>query len=795
MAECGLSINQPVIVHRTWVGLAWPWTGSKDLVAVGILKDSLERLGLRNSQGIVCHRLPHSDVMAQRLYLQAREEKEFYKTPKFASFVKNHLSAAYITDGNTVALNYFGQPCQLTVSNITGADPVFEFNRVKQLKNLTSTPISRVPRRSPRTGDRDIVSNLAELSLDDSRDVECVTLDETGFADVLSPPKSVCVSKSTDSENISKEDSVDKLPHKSNFAGSVSFRDTVFYKVTNHTQVFVSSVKDMEESKMDKKVKKLSFQSIGGLDKALEEIREVINMHLDDSQGHRLRSTGLSLPRGILLYGPSGTGKSMIGQALANEFPANYVAISGPQIWSKYYGESEGRLSRFFKQAKERSPSIVFMDELDALCPRRDSSQTEVERRVVASLLTLMDDALSDDASIIVVGATNKRDDLDPALRRPGRLDREVEIGVPTAPQRAQILEKLLNGVEHSLIGSDIEEIARGAHGFVGADLAAVCKEAGMFALKRRERSGGDGKVALTLDDVVKAMQGVKPSAMREVTLEVPQVGWGDIGGQEDLKHKLRQAIEWPLKHPEAFQRLGVRPPRGLLMYGPPGCSKTMIAQALARESGINFIAIKGPELFSKWVGESERAVREVFRKARAAAPSIVFFDEIDAIAGERSSGSGGGGSDVSDRVLTQLLTEMDGVTSLKDVTIVAATNRPDRIDKALLRPGRLDRIVYVPLPDAPTRREIFQIHFRKTPVSESVTVDNLVNKTERYSGAEVSAVCREAALCAMQEDINIDSVHERHFQSALQVVKPRIGLDLITFYENYNKSSGLHTL
>lgn len=401
---------------------------------------------------------------------------------------------------------------------------------------------------------------------------------------------------------------------------------------------------------------------------------------------------------------------------------------------------------------------------------------------------------------VLVLGATNRPQALDAALRRPGRFDKEIEIGVPNAQDRLDILQKLLLRVPHLLTEAELLQLANSAHGYVGADLKALCNEAGLYALQRvlkKQPTLPDSKVSglvkITLSDFLQGMSAIRPSAMREVAIDVPNVSWSDIGGMENIKLKLKQAVEWPLKHPESFIRMGIQPPKGVLLYGPPGCSKTMIAKALANESGLNFLAIKGPELMNKYVGESERAVREVFRKARAVAPSVIFFDELDALAVQRGSSSDAG--NVADRVLAQLLTEMDGIEQLKDVTILAATNRPDRIDKALMRPGRIDRIIYVPLPDAATRREIFSLQFHSMPISEDVDMDELVLQTDTYSGAEIIAVCREAALQALEEDIHARSILRRHFTRALSTVTPRIPESLSRFYDDYQENSGLHTL
>ncbi|KAK7496412.1 hypothetical protein BaRGS_00012334 [Batillaria attramentaria] len=507
------------------------------------------------------------------------------------------------------------------------------------------------------------------------------------------------------------------------------------------------------------------------------------------SEGQQMPATRLTFSRGILLYGPPGTGKTTLAQAVANEMSVFTVSISVTDVMSKFVGETERKLRALFQTASERCPSLIIIDNLDGLCPRRDDSSSDLEKRVVATFFTLLDGLSAKESSgvCLVLGITNKPHSIDPALRRPGRLDCDVETGVPSADERLQILQKLLRPVSHSISEATLKDISDARHGFVGADLALLVRKATEHAVKR---SGAGCSPLLKADDLLQALDAVSPTAMKEVVLEVPQVRWADIGGQAEVKLKLRQAVEWQLKHPQVFTRFGISPPRGILMYGPPGCSKTMVAKALATESGLNFLAVKGPECFSKWVGESERAVREVFCKARAAAPSIVFFDEIDALAAERGSG----GSNVADRVLTQLLTEMDGVERLNGVCVVAATNRPDKIDQALLRPGRFDQILYVPLPDADTRREILQIEFKRKPVAANVSLNELVNKTERYSGAELTAVCNEAALAALQEDIRSTEITSRHFHMALAAVKPGTSVERIKFYEDYNKrrQSGL---
>ncbi|XP_059470109.1 ATPase family gene 2 protein homolog A [Neocloeon triangulifer] len=519
-----------------------------------------------------------------------------------------------------------------------------------------------------------------------------------------------------------------------------------------------------------------TLNQVGGLKDVIEELQEVVQNVLHP------KNTTLGLPpvRGVLLHGAPGTGKTMLATALGNSSNANFISIQAAEIFSKFYGETESQLKSYFSNAIRRAPTIIFIDEVDVLCPKRNSSSSQQEQRVLAALVSELD-SLSDQR-VLVVAATGRPDVIDSSLRRPGRLDREIELPVPNPSARREILQKLLERNKTEVNQDLIKEIADRAHGFVGADLMALCTHAVSKASKR------DSNV-VEFADLDWALSQVKPSAMREVLVEVPNVKWSDIGGQKDLKLKLQQAIEWPLKHPDAFLRLGIKPPRGVLMYGPPGCSKTMIAKALATESGLNFLSIKGPELFSKWVGESEKAIRTLFRRARQVAPSIVFFDEVDALCGKRGDSGNETGSNVQERVLAQLLTELDGVEALGNVTVVAATNRPDRIDKALLRPGRLDRIIYVPLPDSETRNEIFTIHMRKTPVSEDVSVPDLVEKTEGYSGAEVSAVCHEAALAALQEDITATNVQPRHFEQALLSVTPRTPASLLEMYAQYQNA------
>ncbi|CAH0490680.1 unnamed protein product [Peronospora farinosa] len=565
---------------------------------------------------------------------------------------------------------------------------------------------------------------------------------------------------------------------------------TIMWEEKQESDVLES--KGSSSTEMAMRTKQDGFAAIGGLHKELKAVREVVEQPLTNPE--TFERFGLPAPKGVLLFGPPGTGKTLIARALARELNARVFTINGPEVVSKFVGESEANLRAVFAQAAREAPSLVFIDELDAICPKRDSRVGDMERRLVATLLTLMD-GLSSSRQVVVLAATNRPNALDPAVRRPGRFDREVEIGIPTANDRLEILRVALRRLPHKLTNSELLELSSSAYGYVGADLSALCKEAALLALHRAFANSAQSSGAVlaestslpsyqvTLGDLKVAMRGIRPSALREISVDVPRVLWRDIGGQDALKQSLREAVEWPLQHPEAFTRMGIRPPKGVLLYGPPGCSKTLTAKALATESGMNFIAIKGPELFSKWVGESEQQVREVFRKARAASPTVVFFDEIDALASTRGTG---GSSGASDRVLSQLLTELDGLEPLKRVLVVAATNRPDLLDPALMRPGRIDRALYVSPPDVSAREQILRIHTRQTPLASDVSMTELAIATARYSGAELQALCREAALHAVEEDCAAMNVAKRHFVHALSVVTPQIDDQMLAFFERF---------
>ncbi|MEM2188738.1 MAG: CDC48 family AAA ATPase [Nitrososphaerota archaeon] len=553
--------------------------------------------------------------------------------------------------------------------------------------------------------------------------------------------------------------------------------------VTENTVIEVSStpVKRVEE------IGGVTYEDIGGLHEELQRIREMVELPLKHPE--LFRHLGIEPPKGVILWGPPGCGKTLIAKAIANETGAHFISINGPEIMSKFYGESEARLREIFKEAEENAPSIIFIDELDAIAPKRSEVTGEVERRVVSQLLTLMD-GLKSRGQVIVIGATNRIDAVDPALRRPGRFDREIRIGVPDRNGRKEILQ--IHTRRMPLADDvDLDELANITHGFTGADLAALCREAAMNALRRflpkidleKETIPAEvlEELRVTREDFMNALKIVQPSALREVILEIPNVKWEDIGDLEQVKQELREAVEWPLKYPDLFKRLGIKPPKGILLYGPPGTGKTLLAKAVANESEANFISVKGPEILSKWVGESEKAVREIFQRAREAAPCIIFFDELDAIAPRRGLHTDSG---VTDRIVNQLLTEMDGIQILKDVVVIGATNRPDILDPALLRPGRFDRVIFVPPPDVEGRYQIFQIHTRDMPLADDVDLRKLAEMTEGYTGADIEALCREAALNAARENISTDRVYMRHFLAALEKVKPSIAPEQKREYE-----------
>jgi transitional endoplasmic reticulum ATPase len=601
----------------------------------------------------------------------------------------------------------------------------------------------------------------------------------------------------------------------------------------------------------------ITYEDIGGLREELQKVREIIELPLRYPE--IFQKLGIEPPKGVLLYGPPGTGKTLIAKAVANEIGASYYTINGPEIMSKFYGESEQRLREIFEEAKENAPSIIFIDEIDSIAPKREEVTGEVERRVVAQLLTLMD-GLEERGQVIVIGATNRIDAVDPALRRPGRFDREIEIGVPDREGRFEIFQihtrnmplepkyardfvieaverlkrntddvevlknleffydeiknaesdeeienaaksilpqEILSELENEVVKAMLRNLADQTHGFVGADIEALCKEAAMKALRRYlpKIDFNNEEVPIEIlesikvkwDDFMDALREIEPSALREVFVEVPKVSWEDVGGLEDVKNEIVEAVEWPLKYPEKFKKFGIHPPKGVLLYGPPGTGKTLIAKAVANESEANFISVKGGELLSKWLGESEKAVRKIFRKARQVAPCIVFFDEIDAIAQMRGIDEG---SRAVERVLNQILTEMDGLEELHGVIVVGATNRPDILDPALLRPGRFDRLVYVRPPDKKSRLAIFRIHTRNMPLADDVDLEELAEMTEGYVGADIEAICREAVMLALREDMSVEKIEMRHFIEAMKKVKPSVNEAMLNFYERFEEKT-----
>jgi len=506
---------------------------------------------------------------------------------------------------------------------------------------------------------------------------------------------------------------------------------------------------------VDATVSRITYDELGGLKGEVQKIREMVELPMRHPE--LFEKIGVEAPKGVLLYGPPGTGKTLLAKAVAGETNAHFISLSGPEIMGKFYGESEERIREIFKQAEENSPSIVFIDEIDSIAPKRDEVSGEVEKRIVSQLLTLMD-GMESRGKVVVIAATNRPDSIDPALRRPGRLDREIEIGIPDDDGRFEILSIHTRGmpIDEKV---DLKKISKITHGFVGADLEVLSKEAAMRSLRRvlpeidldQERVPQSllQKIQITEEDFGSALKEVRPSALREVHVQVPNVEWDDVGGLEDLKEELRQAVEWPVRHREAYDYAGVETPKGILLHGPPGTGKTLIAKALAKMTDSNFISIKGPELLSKWVGESEKGVREVFRKARQAAPCIVFLDEIDALVPRR--GSSGSDSHVTESVVSQILTEIDGLEELHGVLIIGATNRLDIVDEALLRPGRFDRIIEVPHPDPKGREQILKIHTKKRPLAGDVSMSELVELTDGLSGAEIAAVANTAATAALK--------------------------------------------
>ncbi len=566
-------------------------------------------------------------------------------------------------------------------------------------------------------------------------------------------------------------------------------------RITENTEVTLSP-KAVELS--DEKIPEITYEDIGGLSEEIKKIRELVEIPMKHPE--IFDRLGIEPPKGILLHGSPGTGKTLLAKAVANESDANFILLNGPEIMSKFYGESEKKIRDIFDEAEKTAPAIIFIDEIDAIAPKREDVQGEVERRVVSQLLTMMD-GLKSRGKVIVIGATNRPNSIDPALRRPGRFDRELEISVPGKEGRLQILKIHTRNMPMDK-KVNLDEISSITHGFVGADLESLTKEAAIIVLRKilpqmkldaEEKIPQDilEKLIVNHEDFIDALKTVRPSAMREVLVETPNIEWNSVGGLDSIKQELKEAVEWPMKYPESFERMGIRPSRGILLYGPPGTGKTLLAKAVAKESEANFIQVKGPSLLSMWVGKSEEGMRKVFERARQVAPCIIFFDEIDSLAGRRGQETG---TKVTERVLNQLLAEMDGLEDLNDVLVIGATNRPDMLDTALLRPGRFDKILLINAPEEDGRLEVLKIHTKKMPLAKDVDLKKIAKETIGYTGADLEAVTREAAYFALRENIDSEQVKKKNFEEALQKVKPSVNKSTIDLYkkieETYLKSA-----
>jgi transitional endoplasmic reticulum ATPase len=559
--------------------------------------------------------------------------------------------------------------------------------------------------------------------------------------------------------------------------------------ITENTEVSLNP-KAIEST--DEKIPEINYEDIGGLSEEIKKIREMVEIPIKHPE--IFQRLGVEPPKGVLLHGPPGTGKTLLAKAVANESEANFILLNGPEIMSKFYGESEKKIRNIFEEAEKTAPTIIFIDEIDAIAPKREDTHGEVERRVVSQILTMMD-GLKSRGKVIVIGATNRVNAIDPALRRPGRFDREIEINPPNKEGRLSVLKIHTRGMP--LKGVDLNELSSLTHGFVGADLEALAKESAMYVLRKllpkikldnEEQIPPEvlEKLIIKQKDFLEALKVVRPSAMREVLVETPNVTWDSVGGLLKIKQELKEAVEWPLKHPETFERMGIRPSRGILLYGPPGTGKTLLAKAVAKESEANFIQVKGPSLLSKWVGDSEKGVRKIFERARQVAPCIIFFDEVDSLAGKRG---GDTGSKVTERVLNQMLAEMDGLEDLNDVLIIGATNRPDMLDSALLRPGRFDKVLLVNAPEQEGRKKILGIHTKNMPLAKDVNLDKIAQKTVGYTGADLEGLTREAAMISLRESKNAKEVKKKHFEEAIGKIKPSVNKSTIDVYKKVEEN------
>ena len=776
---CNFQVTSTVLINyegKQTCGTIWP-SSSIPVDGVGLRMAKIKTLDLSLQSSIVSVQLCDSPwIIAGKVYLEPLCDAAGKKFSSILPTLLLDLDGGNIMKGDFVSIPYYGDEMFYLVTDIVG-DYTNEAEDDETMKIYLED--------SKKTVNTKLTDTYNGATVDD---IDVMQLDETFHA--LSVNRNMIFNHNSDFTTCKE----------GNHKGSVSV--FLYNVMINSTQLVLSNFKtDCSKVENNDEVRS-TLHMMGGLNTQIKLLEDLIAFPFTFPS--LFNRCGIASPKGIIIYGESGTGKTELVHGFVNKLNVYNATINGPELTSKFHGETEQKLRDLFNKTKSKAPSILIIDEFDAICPSRTSSSSEPEKRVVATLLTLLDSIQKDDI-FVVIAITSKLEQIDMALRRPGRFDREIEISVPNASERCDILQKLICGCKHSLSDEDIVDLSTVTHGYVGSDLSALVKEAGMIAMKGTSTNQGLSPLtnenqniedfvqtfSITIGNFRSAMCNVRPSAMKAVMIDIPKVFWTDIGGQHSVKQKMKEAIEWPLKHPDVFKRLGITPPRGLLMYGPPGCSKTLIAKALATESGLNFISIKGPELFNKYLGESERAIRDVFRKARVSAPSIIFFDEIDAVGVQRSN-KDSGSNNVGDRVLAQLLTELDGVESLEGVIIIAATNRPDIIDPALLRPGRIDRLVYVPLPDDNTRKEIFEIQFRSIPISNDVELDTMVAMSARYSGAEICSLCREAAMCALRENFECNEVSLRHFENIFSQLKPAISAESISFYDDFkNKTTG----